>query len=241
MRRRPVTPLAPLVRRVIKIAGAALLAVWALWLVTPDLEPGHDFRAVGHVHLEGPDGPIETEADVFADLKEGITKVAVTEVAPHIRVATLEARRARRAFPGAPPAIPHEVDAALDGTQDCLPCHAYGGFNPQRVSYAPRTPHRERTGCMQCHVAGRTTGLFVPTDWETAAWPALSTTYQEGAPPTIPHELEGRGRCLACHGGAAAAPEIRTGHPERVSCLQCHLREVDLDATFRRPAGEEVI
>ena len=32
--------------------------------------------------------------------------------------------------------------------------------------------------------------------------------------------------CAACHTGEAAREEIRTSHPERVRCRQCHLERV---------------
>ena len=208
------------------------------WL-GPDPHSEHDFRDVGHAHLESAEEPIAAESGVFQDLREGVSQVSVTEAAPHIRTADLEARYARRAFPGAPPAIPHEVNAALDGTQDCLPCHAFGGFNPQRVNYAPRAPHPERVGCMQCHVASRADDLFRPTVWQTISWPTLGNTDIEGGPPTIPHELHERGRCLSCHGGPAAAPSIRTSHPERHNCRQCHLEVEPNAGVFTRPTGQE--
>jgi nitrate reductase cytochrome c-type subunit len=47
--------------------------------------------------------------------------------------------------------------------------------------------------------------------------------FYEGAPPTIPHPLQLRENCLACHAGPASRPEIRTSHPERARCRQCHV------------------
>jgi cytochrome c-type protein NapB len=43
------------------------------------------------------------------------------------------------------------------------------------------------------------------------------------APPTIPHKTFMRENCTACHSGAAAREEIRTSHPERTRCRQCHV------------------
>jgi cytochrome c-type protein NapB len=42
-----------------------------------------------------------------------------------------------------------------------------------------------------------------------------------------------RENCTACHDGPAAREEIRTPHPERVRCRQCHLT-VATTATFER-------
>ena len=38
-----------------------------------------------------------------------------------------------------------------------------------------------------------------------------------------PHDLFFRGNCLACHSGPSAVAEIRTAHPERADCRQCHV------------------
>ena len=43
------------------------------------------------------------------------------------------------------------------------------------------------------------------------------------APPTIPHKTFMRENCVACHAGPAAREEIRTSHPERRRCRQCHV------------------
>lgn len=43
------------------------------------------------------------------------------------------------------------------------------------------------------------------------------------APPTIPHKTFMRENCTACYSGAAAREEIRTPHPERSRCRQCHV------------------
>ncbi len=46
-----------------------------------------------------------------------------------------------------------------------------------------------------------------------------------GAPPTIPHTLQLWENCLTCHAGSASRVEIRTSHPERPRCRQCHVPE----------------
>jgi hypothetical protein len=45
----------------------------------------------------------------------------------------------------------------------------------------------------------------------------------DGAPPVMPHPLFMRETCIACHTGPGARPEIRTSHPERRRCAQCHV------------------
>jgi len=67
-------------------------------------------------------------------------------------------------------------------------------------------------------VASRFTGL------QQGPWKGSRATV--GAPPRIPHALQMRGECLACHAGPGARVELRTTHPERVRCRQCHVPEV---------------
>ena len=55
-----------------------------------------------------------------------------------------ESQRLPRAYPGAPPFIPHEVEPRKGL---CLTCHATG------VADAPIVPHPTRDPvCLQCHV-----------------------------------------------------------------------------------------
>jgi nitrate reductase (cytochrome), electron transfer subunit len=50
----------------------------------------------------------------------------------------------------------------------------------------------------------------------------------DGAPPTIPHSTLMRTDCLSCH-GPQGLYGLRTPHPERQSCLQCHAPGAHLD------------
>ena len=57
-----------------------------------------------------------------------------------------------------------------------------------------------------------------------------------GSPPPIPHALQMRENCLACHAGPGAVLEIRSTHPERWNCRQCHALGAEPVAAFERPA-----
>jgi cytochrome c-type protein NapB len=58
-----------------------------------------------------------------------------------------------------------------------------------------------------------------------------------GSPPPIPHALQMRENCRACHAGPGAVAELRTTHPERVTCRQCHaLGAPPVEAFVRAPA-----
>lgn len=142
----------------------------------------------------------------------------------------LRARAERRAFDGAPPTIPHAI--AQMGPPDCLTCHRTGARIAGRV--APRMSHQVLESCTQCHVVASDprpvastppapdntfVGVPSPTGGERA-WP--------GAPPTIPHATTMRSECSSCH-GTLGQKGMRTTHPQRQSCTQCHAPSAALD------------
>jgi nitrate reductase (cytochrome), electron transfer subunit len=128
-----------------------------------------------------------------------------------------------RQYPGSPPRIPHEVpDFFRDDTADCLACHGKGGYAAELDAFAPVSPHPEMTSCSQCHVVRRTEELFVESDWRALNPPRLGNSQLAGSPPTIPHSLQLREDCLACHAGPGAVAEIRVEHAARGNCRQCH-------------------
>jgi len=129
----------------------------------------------------------------------------------------------RRAYPGAPPIIPHPTEEAPSmGGKDCLQCHENGGYVDVYKAYAPITPHPEFINCKQCHVPVKSTGAFKPNGWQKMDAPTTKQQALLGSPPIIPHSLEMRNNCLACHAGPSAPQEIRVTHPNRVNCRQCH-------------------
>lgn len=152
-----------------------------------------------------------------------------------------------RAYPGAPPIIPHALLSEKGiGAQSCLQCHENGGYVDQFKAYAPVTPHPEMLNCRQCHVAAKTDELFVSTNWTKMEHPDVEdNTALEGSPPVIPHALQMRENCLACHAGPAAPKEIKVTHALRINCRQCHVPvqdfttlKIEWDSTdqfFRKP------
>jgi cytochrome c-type protein NapB len=129
-----------------------------------------------------------------------------------------------RAYDGAPPTIPHDAAAG-----SCVTCHDADGAAIDGVGVAPASPHGEAAAgamrrCRQCHVPAQGRSLLVASRFTGLAqgpWRGARAT--PGAPPTIPHTLQLRGECLTCHAGPGARAEIRTTHPERVRCRQCHV------------------
>lgn len=160
---------------------------------------------------------------------------AVVERTEEDRAAALRARDARRAYDGAPPTIPHAIDQR--GMPDCLGCHGASVRVGGKV--APTMSHRRHDSCTQCHVVAHdprpggdapegVDNGFIGTSSENPGARAWL-----GAPPTIPHATSMRTNCMSCHGSSGAVG-LRTSHPWRQSCTQCHAPSAELDQ--RAPA-----
>lgn len=203
--------------------------------------------------------PVPVESDVFR-MKDAELAVALdATLGSGAEPRRLASYRSRRAFPGAPPAVPHGLTAEEFRLTLCGSCHVRGGYVARFGKYAPVTPHPEYRDCLACHVPeGSKVGIgfpnpvspvvcsqchrapdlrepaFAPIDWKPAPWPRLGQRAIAGGPPIIPHQLQLRGNCLACHGGPGAVVEIRTSHPERINCLQCHVHAPPEAGEFER-------
>jgi cytochrome c-type protein NapB len=152
------------------------------------------------------------------------SRVADAAAKPAFKTAAIE-RAARRAYDGAPPVAPHENFGIT-----CTECHDREGMAIDEIGFAPPSPHEITAGmsaisrCTQCHVFRQTDDVFVANRFV-----GLSQDLRAGArlnalaPPTIPHKTFMRENCAACHSGPAAREEIRTPHPERIRCRQCHV------------------
>ena len=136
----------------------------------------------------------------------------------------LEKYYENRAYPGAPPKIPHpSVGVEGIGEKTCLQCHENGGYVEKFKAFAPVTPHPEYISCRQCHVDSNTKDEFVGTNWVKMMPPVLNNKALISSPPVIPHGLQLRENCLACHGGENTPQPLKVNHPERFNCLQCHV------------------
>ncbi|MFW6086296.1 MAG: hypothetical protein ACODAG_03750 [Myxococcota bacterium] len=151
--------------------------------------------------------------------------------------AELSRRAASRAYDGAPPTIPHPIDQR--SFPSCTACHAEG----LRVAGKTARPmsHPPYGSCTQCHVVESRPMPFEPTTsgppednaFEGTRSPVGGERAWDGAPPVIPHRTFMRERCESCHGVLATG--IRTSHPWRQSCTQCHAPSAELD---QRPAAD---
>lgn len=136
------------------------------------------------------------------------------------------ARRAElRAYNGAPPRIPHPI--APRGPLDCVGCHLEGMRVDEHVA-PPMSHSTDLQSCTQCHVPneGQMPGARLeggpPTDnrFEGMQAPLRGPRMWPGAPPQMPHTTRMRERCDSCHG--VWGQGIRSTHPWRRSCRQCH-------------------
>lgn len=148
---------------------------------------------------------------------------------------TLSEYYSRRQYPGSPPFIPHKVEEPDLAPIECLTCHARGGWTAELKKNTPITPHPEQEACRQCHITVTEAQLFVETDWMSVAPPRLGRTSLPGAPPPIPHELQMRGDCVACHVGPGTVAAIRVEHPSRGNCRQCHVPATGAAPWQRKP------
>lgn len=203
--------------------------------------------------------PIDAEARVFATrVDERATEPVRRRNSAHPR--TLSTFRGLRAFPGAPPRIPHGLTAEEFRTTRCRTCHERGGYSMRFEAYAPITPHPQLEDCLQCHLAtDAVVGVRLPAgspdglcrqchapgvavqarhelDWSAASWPTIAQPGAGDTPPVIPHDVTMRSDCLTCHAGPGAVAEIRTTHADRANCRQCHLLDSG-EGEYQRSRG----
>ncbi len=141
---------------------------------------------------------------------------------PQAKIAVLSERAELRAYFGAPPVIPHDIEQ-FDSAADCIGCH--GPESGDGDDTNPKIPHAHLSSCTQCHVV-QENDLFVEEDISGNEFSGLAEAARgnrawPGAPPTIPHSTLMRSRCLSCHGPTRPAG-LRCSHPQRRSCRQCH-------------------
>ncbi len=151
----------------------------------------------------------------------------------------LVARSKRRAFAGAPPTIPHSVQEKDPAA--CMACHS-GGAKIAQLR-APAMSHREFAMCTQCHAmeksenaeVGALGALPENSFVGLGEYPSGQRAY-EGAPPTIPHGVFMRENCASCH-GVHGEKGVRSTHPGRQSCQQCHAASAEFDQRGPPPMG----
>jgi cytochrome c-type protein NapB len=133
-------------------------------------------------------------------------------------------REELRAFYTAPPVIPHAV-ATRDNSL-CLYCHN------DLLKLGNKTtvpmPHAILSNCQQCHVQALPYHDLGPAEPVVSNWtgltePKAGNKTQPASPPTIPHRVFLREKCLTCHNPKHPNLQMRSPHPERSNCMQCHV------------------
>lgn len=247
----------PRKRLAIATAMAGVLVVGAVtwWLASRNIDDATVPEALASSTQVD---PIPWEALVFRSAPGAfaLEPMSPRRVTAHPR--SLSTYRALRAFPGAPPRVPHGLTIEEIRAMGCRTCHDRGGYSPRFGAYTPVTPHPEQGSCLQCHLMDEhLVGTPLPTagetetcrqchdlnrlsisqprsNWQPAVWPRVGIRTIDSAPPAVPHDLQTRGNCLACHMGPHAVAEIRVSHPERANCRQCHLALVTSESVYMR-------
>lgn len=251
----PVESAPPLIHRLVLI-GAAVLAMLAAARV---LQRSAESVPVPEEAVAiGAPAAIMWEAQVFRTDPATLSFGAKDRRRPDAHPRTLATYRLLRSYPGAPPRVPHGLTSTEFRTNRCNTCHERGGYSQRFNAYTPVNPHPELESCLQCHATNALlVGVPFPEassdeacrqchsgaparfeeeglTWRTTSFPAIGSG-RPGEVPVIPHELQMRGNCLTCHLGPGAVTAIRTTHPERANCRQCHVTVADDAATFTRP------
>lgn len=196
---------------------------------------------------EGPNAAWSNHLAKLAQATFDLT--ALTNVTEAERAQAIRERTARRAFDGAPPVVPHPI--AQDSSFACLACHGPGLVIKDKV--ASKMSHPPYASCTQCHVPAG--GPEIPiqvvklreplaaNEFVGVAAPQRGSRAWPQAPPTVPHRTYMRDDCLSCHGPQGLFG-LRTPHPDRQSCLQCHVPNAELDqrhffASFQAASKEQ--
>ncbi len=212
-----------------------LLMVAAIFIIQISISSDQDEAHITTT-LEG--SALETEEAVFERSAKALDYVEMRSVESQ---KSIEEYYKNRAFDGGPPVIPHEILGKDEiGGKSCLQCHQNGGYVDRFKAYAPVTPHPDFVNCRQCHVPAQTKSLFVKSNFKKVK--VSDDHYQAlpGSPPAIPHSLQLRDNCLACHAGPSAPKEIRVSHPERVNCRQCHAAPQSEDIQWVRNSNNTI-
>tara|TARA_B110000037_G_scaffold175631_1_gene200281 strand:- start:1888 stop:2526 length:639 start_codon:yes stop_codon:yes gene_type:complete len=163
----------------------------------------------------------------IAAVEEGTDVPALFEAINRVAVVGTEITK-DRSFLYAPPPNPHN-----DKKQgECMGCHAPETDLAKKWKSIRPIPHKVYSQCLQCHVSQvrPESELFVESDWFGLDFPGAGSRDNDYSPPTVPHKIFMRENCLSCHGDTGYY-KIRTSHPERSQCLQCHAPEASVDYT----------
>ncbi len=193
---------------------------------SPSVVPATHYREMPRVTAEKKQVSQTNLADLRTESRiDPAVEIVITEQQKRFALAM---RDKNRAFNGAPPTVPHPVDQM--SSQACMVCHQEGAKTDSlRIS---KMSHQYLENCSQCHVEADPQHM-VATTFRRNTFVGLPAPQGgprafPGAPPMIPHSTWMRVECNSCH-GTAGQQGIRTTHPWRKNCLQCHAPSSSLD------------
>lgn len=213
--------------RSVRIGGALIIASVALAagiaLAAGALSPGQDPSRPEDVRGDPVDRGIRKRTQPGTWKRGAVGKFKTVLDRDAARSRSIADRATRRAFDGAPPVMPHSAVFG-EGTKVCLDCHSEGMKLGNRVAHP--MSHPPLSTCVQCHVEA-SNRQFQPLEDPATSFVGMESAgagprWTAVAPPQIPHDVTMRTHCLSCH-GEFGYPGIRTEHPERANCVQCHV------------------
>lgn len=180
------------------------------------------------------DGPV-LAADLAAMIEAMPSRTEAVELGGTDKRVALADRADNRAFFGAPPTIPHPVRQQTQA--ECVACHETGLRIADKA--APPYPHDGFVSCTQCHAMGEPALPWDPqaqladpravdNSFVGAQAPLEGERWTGIAPPKLPHPTFMHERCVSCH-GPNGRDAMKSTHPDRQSCLQCHVTDAELE------------
>ena len=170
----------------------------------------------------------------LTDLKDTTDLNQAIEITEQQKLFALALRDQNRSFNGAPPTIPHPVDQM--SSTSCMACHG-GGAKTETLRIS-KMSHQFLANCTQCHVESSPQHMaavvFRQNTFVGLPAPTGGPRAFSGAPPMIPHSTWMRVDCMSCH-GTTGMYGIRSTHPWRQNCQQCHAPSSQLDQTLLEP------
>lgn len=167
-------------------------------------------------------------------LKSNVDPLAEVNISPEQKAFALELREQNRAFNGAPPTVPHAVDQMT--AQACVVCHTEGAKT--ETLRIPKMSHQFLASCNQCHVENSPqhmpAAVFRENSFVGLPAPTAGPRAFPLAPPQIPHTTWMRVDCMSCH-GTTGLHGMRSTHPWRQNCQQCHAPSSVLDQVLLDP------
>ena len=213
---------------------------YAPWLNHPDVEHAHHEvvqKAPRYSEISGSSFKVDSEwLNSLSNLPKASEKQSEIPVMDEdARKKAVALRTSRRAYDGAPPVIPHAIET-ID-VRSCVACHGEGDGLLVAGKKVPVMSHPMLQNCTQCHApsvakdylaSDKDAGLKVANYFKGVSSPGSGKKAYDSAPPVIPHRLNMRQNCMACHGNGMTEA-ISTSHPQRKNCLQCHAPNAKFD------------